>query len=171
MGSSQKDIELSPVKSDDNKQENRPHVLVQNYNAPVNDEEDVIIGRFRKISSAKSMAATNGNIQYPAESSKSEDIEAGLHFKKEISEKDKLLPNPKSDVVDTLHPKSPVAKSSFRDMEKPSRFKDHPSATRFKRASPTFLSSPKTVARNLLIDMREVAAIFNMAEHILVLTE
>ncbi|XP_045538736.1 bumetanide-sensitive sodium-(potassium)-chloride cotransporter [Papilio machaon] len=132
MGSSQKDIELSPVKSDDNKQENKPNVLVQNYNAPVNDEEDVIIGRFRKISSAKSMAATNGNIQYPAESSKSEDIEAGLHFKKEISEKDKLLPNPKSDVVDTLHPKSPVAKSSFRDMEKPSRFKDHPSATRFK---------------------------------------
>ncbi|XP_013170023.1 PREDICTED: bumetanide-sensitive sodium-(potassium)-chloride cotransporter isoform X2 [Papilio xuthus] len=132
MASSQKDIELSPVKSDDNKQENKPHVVVQNYNAPVNDEEDVIIGRFRKISSAKSMAATNGNIQYPAESSKTEDIEAGLHFKKESSEKEKLLPNPQSDVVDTLHPKSPVTKSSFRDMEKPSRFRDHPSATRFK---------------------------------------
>lgn len=132
MGSSQKDIELSPVKSDDNKHESKPHVLVQSYNAPVNDEEDVIIGRFRKISSAKSMAATNGNIQYPAESSKTEDIEAGLHFKKESSEKDKLLPIAQSDVSDTLRPKSPVTKSSFRDMEKPSRFKDHPSATRFK---------------------------------------
>ncbi|CAH2048981.1 unnamed protein product, partial [Iphiclides podalirius] len=129
MGSPQKDIELSPVKSQLNQNK---HVLVEKVNVPASDEEDVIIGRFRKISSAKSMAATNGNIQYPAESIKYDDIEAGLQFKKETSENDSLLPNDNIEGALALHSRSPVTKSSFRDMDKPSRFKDQPSATRFK---------------------------------------
>ncbi|CAG4955548.1 unnamed protein product [Parnassius apollo] len=109
----------------------KPHVPTEKLNIPVNDEEDVIIGRFRKISSAKSMAATNGNIQYPSESSKNGDIEAGLHFKKEITEQDKLLPDMINERTSMLRSDSPVTKSSIRDVEKPSRFKDQPSATRF----------------------------------------
>ncbi|XP_072938252.1 bumetanide-sensitive sodium-(potassium)-chloride cotransporter isoform X2 [Epargyreus clarus] len=124
MSSKQKDIEMSPVKGEGTSSK-VPEVV------PVNDEEDVIIGRFRKISSAKSMAATNGNIQYPTEIPKIDiDVESGLQFKvKESSETDKLL-----DVVtngNIVQTKSPVTKSSFRDVEKPSRFKDQPSTTRF----------------------------------------
>lgn len=129
MSSAQKDIELSPVKSE--MKQNR-HVPVEKIDVPASDEEDVIIGRFRKISSAKSMAATNGNIQYPAESMKNDDVEAGLHFRKETTEKDRLLPNDISEGALVMHSRSPVTKSSFRDMDKPSRFKDQPSATRFK---------------------------------------
>lgn len=127
MGSSQKDIELSPVKPAGTS------VGQDKLNVPVNDEEDVIIGRFRKISSAKSMAATNGNIQYPSEVPfRSEDAEAGLQFKtKEPEEKDKLLSELVTNGAAVVKPKAPVTKSSFRDVEKPSRFRDQPSATRF----------------------------------------
>lgn len=127
MGSSQKDIELSPVTGLGNSSKSGP----EKVNITVNDEEDVIIGRFRKISSAKSMAATNGNIQYPSEVVKSEvDVESGLHFKAKEPEKDKLLPENVSN-GEVVRSKSPVTKSSFRDIEKPSRFKDQPSTTRF----------------------------------------
>ncbi|CAH1637162.1 unnamed protein product [Spodoptera littoralis] len=130
MGTPQKDIELSPVKSEGN-----ISTLPEKLNLPVNDEEDVIIGRFRKISSAKSMAATNGNIQYPSAADvpmRSEDVEAGLQFKtREPGEKDRLLPESATNGSVTVQSRSPVTKSSFRDIEKPSRFKDQPSATRF----------------------------------------
>lgn len=130
MGTPQKDIELSPVKPEAN-----TSTAPEKLNVPVNDEEDVIIGRFRKISSAKSMAATNGNIQYPTAAelpSRSEDVEAGLHFKtRDPGEKDRLLPEGVSNGSVTVQTRSPVTKSSFRDVEKPSRFKDQPSATRF----------------------------------------
>lgn len=135
MSSQQKDIELSPVKAGTSP---KPPEPVETLHLPVNDEEDVIIGRFRKISSAKSMAATNGNIQYPAELlPKPEDLESGLHFKnKEAGEKDRLLADPVVNGGVIVQPaKSPMTKSSFRDMEKPSRFKDHPSATRFQVSS------------------------------------
>lgn len=112
--SAQKDVEMTELKS----------------NVP--DEEDVIIGRFRKISSAKSMAATNGNIQYPTEVTKSEDVEAGIQFRAR-DEKDRPL-SPKLASVDSA--RSQLTKSSFRDVEKPSRFKDHPSATRFQVPMP-----------------------------------
>ncbi|XP_037292359.1 bumetanide-sensitive sodium-(potassium)-chloride cotransporter isoform X2 [Manduca sexta] len=128
--SSPKDIELSPVKTEAQPSA-CPSVLKSNI-PPVTDEEDVIIGRFRKISSAKSMAATNGNIQYPTEIPvRSDDVEAGLQFKKDPGEKDKLLPEPVTNGALSVQSKSPVTKSSFRDVEKPSRFKDQPSATRF----------------------------------------
>ncbi|XP_063894987.1 bumetanide-sensitive sodium-(potassium)-chloride cotransporter [Helicoverpa armigera] len=130
MGSPQKDIELSPVKP-----EAHASTAAEKLNVPVNDEEDVIIGRFRKISSAKSMAATNGNIQYPTATdlpARSDDVEAGLQFRtREPGEKDRLLPEGVSNGSVTIQSRSPVTKSSFRDMEKPSRFKDQPSATRF----------------------------------------
>ncbi|XP_053611514.1 bumetanide-sensitive sodium-(potassium)-chloride cotransporter isoform X2 [Plodia interpunctella] len=128
MGSPQKDIELSPVKLD-----NKSSVPAERLALPLNDEEDIIIGRFRKISSAKSMAATNGNIQYPTElPSKSEDVEVGLQFRtKEPGEKDRLLAEAPINGPKIVASVSPVTKSSFRDVEKPSRFKDHPSATRF----------------------------------------
>ena len=123
MATSHKDIELSPVNTQPDN--NKPAA-----NVPVHDEEDVIIGRFRKISSAKSMAATNGNIQYPSEIIRSDtDLEAGLQFRAKEGEKDKLLDTITNGAV--LRPKSPVTKSSFRDVEKPSRFKDQPSTTRF----------------------------------------
>ncbi|XP_039758585.1 bumetanide-sensitive sodium-(potassium)-chloride cotransporter isoform X1 [Pararge aegeria] len=126
MGSSQKDIELSPVSTVPNSSKAAEKVTIS-----VNDEEDVIIGRFRKISSAKSMAATNGNIQYPSEVIKSDvDVESGLHFRAKEAEKDKLLPDSVSN-GGLVRSKSPVTKSSFRDIEKPSRFKDQPSTTRF----------------------------------------
>ncbi|KAL0821329.1 hypothetical protein ABMA28_005921 [Loxostege sticticalis] len=137
MSSQQKDIELSPVKAGTSP---KPPEPVETLHLPVNDEEDVIIGRFRKISSAKSMAATNGNIQYPAELlPKPEDLESGLHFKnKEAGEKDRLLADPVVNGGVIVQPaKSPMTKSSFRDMEKPSRFKDHPSATRFQMEDKT----------------------------------
>lgn len=127
MGSPQKDIELSPVKPEAN-----TSTASEKLSVPVNDEEDVIIGRFRKISSAKSMAATNGNIQYPTAADvplRSDDLESGLHFKSSPGEKDRLLPDANGSV--TVLSRSPVTKSSFRDVEKPSRFKDQPSATRF----------------------------------------
>lgn len=129
MSSPQKDIELSPVKGENSKA-NEPAESLQ---VPVNDEEDVIIGRFRKISSAKSMAATNGNIQYPSEVlPKCEDVESGLHFKsKEAGERDRLLEPVGNGGVIVQSTRSPMTKSSFRDMEKPSRFKDQPSTTRF----------------------------------------
>uniref|UniRef100_A0A2H1V406 SFRICE_003407 n=1 Tax=Spodoptera frugiperda TaxID=7108 RepID=A0A2H1V406_SPOFR len=130
MSTPQKDIELSPVKPDAN-----TSTAPEKLNLPVNDEEDVIIGRFRKISSAKSMAATNGNIQYPSAADvpmRSEDVEAGLQFKtREPGEKDRLLPESATNGSVTVQSRSPVTKSSFRDIEKPSRFKDQPSATRF----------------------------------------
>lgn len=110
--SAQKDVEMTELKS----------------NVP-DDQEDVIIGRFRKISSAKSMAATNGNIQYPTEVSRSDDVEAGIQFRAR-DEKDRLL-TPKLDSVESSSSRSQLTKSSFRDVEKPSRFKDQPSATRF----------------------------------------
>lgn len=128
MGSPQKDIELSPVKT-----EVISSIPAEILNVPVTDEEDVIIGRFRKISSAKSMAATNGNIQYPTEvPARSDDAESGIQFRtKEAGEKDRLLPEGPSNGA-LIIPRSPnVTKSSFRDIEKPSRFKDQPSATRF----------------------------------------
>ncbi|XP_032514498.1 bumetanide-sensitive sodium-(potassium)-chloride cotransporter [Danaus plexippus] len=132
MESNPKDIELSPVNSSpDNSRSAR-----EKFITPANDEEDVIIGRFRKISSAKSMAATNGNIQYPSEIIRNEaDVEAGLQFKVKECEKERLLPEPSDSNVVVL-PKSPVTKSSFRDMEKPSRFKDQPSTTRFQMENP-----------------------------------
>ncbi|CAF4829096.1 unnamed protein product [Pieris macdunnoughi] len=123
MSSQQKDIELSPVKVE----------LAQKKQVPesghhVDDEEDIIIGRFRKISSAKSMAATNGNIQYPTDLPKPEvDLEAGLQFKTSSDTKNQLEKSNHG----TRTRKMPVTKSSFRDIEKPSRFKDQPSATRF----------------------------------------
>ncbi|XP_038222026.1 bumetanide-sensitive sodium-(potassium)-chloride cotransporter isoform X2 [Zerene cesonia] len=124
MGSQQKDIELSPVRVEMDPNRQAPG----NLNGQANDEEDVIIGRFRKISSAKSMAATNGNIQYPTDLPKPDtDVEAGLHFRAK-DESDKLLDKPNHG---ELMRKSPVTKSSFRDIEKPSRFKDQPSTTRF----------------------------------------
>lgn len=129
MGSPQKDIELSPVKP-----EAHTSTASEKLNVPVNDEEDVIIGRFRKISSAKSMAATNGNIQYPTAADvplRSEDLEAGLHFRSSPGEKDRLLSDGESNGSVTVQSRSPLTKSSFRDVEKPSRFKDQPSATRF----------------------------------------
>lgn len=130
MSSPQKDIELSPVKAENSSKTQEPAESLQ---VPVNDEEDVIIGRFRKISSAKSMAATNGNIQYPSEViPKMDDSESGLHFKsREPGEKDRLLDPVTNGAVIVQPAKSPMTKSSFRDMEKPSRFKDQPSTTRF----------------------------------------
>lgn len=126
MSSSQKDIELSPVKPLPN-----TSAAPDKLSVPA-DEEDVIIGRFRKISSAKSMAATNGNIQYPDLPLRHEDAEAGLQFKnKDASEKEKLLSELVTNGAAIIQPRSPVTKSSFRDVEKPSRFKDQPSATRF----------------------------------------
>lgn len=129
MGSPQKDIELSPVKPEANTSSAGEKLNVP----PVNDEEDVIIGRFRKISSAKSMAATNGNIQYPTDiPARSDDPESGIQFRtKESGEKDRLLPDSVTNGTIAVHSRSPVTKSSFRDVEKPSRFKDQPSATRF----------------------------------------
>ncbi|XP_028166446.1 bumetanide-sensitive sodium-(potassium)-chloride cotransporter-like [Ostrinia furnacalis] len=138
MTSPQKDIELSPVKTETGA--SKPAEPAETLHVPVNDEEDVIIGRFRKISSAKSMAATNGNIQYPSEViPKSEDVESGLHFKsREAGEKDRLLVDPVSNGGVVVQPtKSPMTKSSFRDMEKPSRFKDQPSTTRFQMEDKT----------------------------------
>ncbi|XP_052752260.1 bumetanide-sensitive sodium-(potassium)-chloride cotransporter-like isoform X2 [Galleria mellonella] len=134
MGSRQKDIELSPVRTEGsgNSSKTPTQNAAEKLAVPVNDEEDVIIGRFRKISSAKSMAATNGNIQYPSEvTPKGEDVEAGLHFNaKESTEKDRLLSDTNGAAV--VQPStSPLTKSSFRDVEKPSRFRDQPSATRF----------------------------------------
>ncbi|XP_075979539.1 sodium chloride cotransporter 69 isoform X2 [Anticarsia gemmatalis] len=128
MGSPQKDIEMSPVKPEVNSS-----TVAEILNVPVTDEEDVIIGRFRKISSAKSMAATNGNIQYPTDMpSRSEDLEAGIQFRtKEAGEKDRLLPESAANGAVITQRSPNVTKSSFRDMEKPSRFKDQPSATRF----------------------------------------
>lgn len=128
MGTPQKDIEMSPVKPEAN-----TSTAAEKLNVPVNDEEDVIIGRFRKISSAKSMAATNGNIQYPSDvPARSDDVESGLHFRtRDAGEKDRLLPDSVSNGAVTVQSRSPVTKSSFRDVEKPSRFKDQPSATRF----------------------------------------
>lgn len=124
MSSPEKDIELSPVKTDPNPIK-IPGGVTEKLKVAVDDEEDVIIGRFRKISSAKSMAATNGNIQYPTDlPPRSDDIEAGLQMRKNPSERDKLLEN-------SVEVKNQVTKSSFRDMEKPSRFKDQPSTTRF----------------------------------------
>lgn len=124
MSSPEKDIELSPVKTDLNPIKT-PGGVTEKLKVAVDDEEDVIIGRFRKISSAKSMAATNGNIQYPTDlPPRSDDIEAGLHMRKDPSERDTLLEN-------SMEVKNQVTKSSFRDMEKPSRFKDQPSTTRF----------------------------------------
>ncbi|XP_063368078.1 bumetanide-sensitive sodium-(potassium)-chloride cotransporter-like [Cydia amplana] len=127
MSSPEKDIELSPVKSDPNPS---GPALPEKLNVPIDDEEDVIIGRFRKISSAKSMAATNGQIQYPSDITVKldGDTESGLQFKKEPGEKDKLL-EPNNGVV--MQRKTPVTKSSFRDIEKPSRFRNQQSATRF----------------------------------------
>ncbi|KAL4717070.1 hypothetical protein ACJJTC_016957 [Scirpophaga incertulas] len=133
MGTPQKDIEMSPVKTDGTNAQTS-----DNLHVPVNDEEDVIIGRFRKISSAKSMAATNGNIQYPSEVlTRSDDLEAGLHFRtRETNEKDKLLPGAPN--AGYMQPsKSSLTKSSFRDIEKPSRFKDQPSTTRFQMEEKT----------------------------------
>ncbi|XP_060804518.1 bumetanide-sensitive sodium-(potassium)-chloride cotransporter [Amyelois transitella] len=129
MASPQKDIELSPVKTDA-----KSSVPAERLAVPLNDEEDVIIGRFRKISSAKSMAATNGNIQYPELSlpSRSDDVEVGLQFRaKDAGERDRLLADGPANGPVIVAAASPVTKSSFRDIEKPSRFKDHPSATRF----------------------------------------
>ncbi|CAK1541996.1 unnamed protein product [Leptosia nina] len=124
MGSQQKDIELSPVKVENNS--NKQALDLQNTQD--NDEEDVIIGRFRKISSAKSMAATNGNIQYPTDLPKPEiDIENGLQFK--VREENENLGDKSNNPIRTR--KTPITKSSFRDIEKPSRFRDQPSATRF----------------------------------------
>lgn len=124
MSSPEKDIELSPVKTDPNPIKT-PGGMTDKLKVAVDDEEDVIIGRFRKISSAKSMAATNGNIQYPTDlPPRSDDIEAGLQMRKDPCERDKLLEN-------SVEVKNQVTKSSFRDMEKPSRFKDQPSTTRF----------------------------------------
>lgn len=127
MGTPQKDIELSPVKPATS------NPTPDRLNVPVNDEEDVIIGRFRKISSAKSMAATNGNIQYPSEvPPKSEDMDSGLHFRaKDPGENDRLLSELMTNGAAIVQPRPSVTKSSFRDVEKPSRFKDQPSATRF----------------------------------------
>ncbi|XP_049871575.1 bumetanide-sensitive sodium-(potassium)-chloride cotransporter isoform X2 [Pectinophora gossypiella] len=131
MSSPEKDIELSPVKSEATASANTNKS--EKLKVPLDDEEDVIIGRFRKISSAKSMAATNGNIQYPSDIPfRSDDVEAGLQLRKdkEICERDKLLAESVNEGgVDSL--KSQVTKSSFRDTEKPSRFRDQPSATRF----------------------------------------
>lgn len=124
MGSQQKDIELSPVKAEIAPKKEISEAVTSRED----DEEDIIIGRFRKISSAKSMAATNGNIQYPTDLPKPEiDIEAGLQFK---TRKDNETLLEKSNHVPRTR-KTPVTKSSFRDIEKPSRFKDQPSTTRF----------------------------------------
>lgn len=126
MGTPQKDMELSPIKSEANTSKNLapPDMNKQ-------DEEDVIIGRFRKISSAKSMAATNGNIQYPTDALRSDaDIESGIQFRnRDDAERDKLLNMDQGGVVEPA--RHQLTKSSFRDVEKPSRFKDQPSATRF----------------------------------------
>lgn len=128
MSLQQDNIELSPVKNDT---KTNKSLAPPDKNGAA-DEEDVIIGRFRKISSAKSMAATNGNIQYPTEvnTRQDADLESGLQFRvKDAGERDKLLIPNKSVTVEPS--KSQVTKSSFRDVEKPSRFKDQPSATRF----------------------------------------
>lgn len=124
MSSPEKDIELSPVKTDPNPIKSHGGVM-DKLKVAADDEEEVVIGRFRKISSAKSMAATNGNIQYPSDiPPRSDDMEAGLQMRKEPCERDKLLEN-------SMEVKNQVTKSSFRDIEKPSRFKDQPSTTRF----------------------------------------
>ncbi|KAI5643912.1 amino acid permease domain-containing protein [Phthorimaea operculella] len=121
MGSPEKDMELNPVNGASSKP---PENKLQ---LPMNDEEDVIIGRFRKISSAKSMAATNGNIQYPTDlpPPRPDDLESGLHLRRDAVEREKLLSG--SEAADA---KVQITKSSFRDVEKPSRFRNA-SATRF----------------------------------------
>lgn len=134
MSSSHKDIELIPMKGEGTT--NATTLSTQKPTLPTTDEEDVIIGRFRKISSAKSMAATNGNIQYPTEVPvRNEDVESGLEFKTKEFEKEKLLSELVTNGIAIVQPRSPVTKSSFRDMEKPSRFKDQPSTTRFQVSS------------------------------------
>lgn len=124
MSSPEKDIELSPVKTDPSPIKNLGSMM-DKLKVAVDDDEEIVIGRFRKISSAKSMAATNGNIQYPTDMPpRNEDMEAGLQMRKDPCERDKLLEN-------SVEVKNQVTKSSFRDMEKPSRFRDQPSTTRF----------------------------------------
>ncbi|KOB66953.1 Uncharacterized protein OBRU01_20520 [Operophtera brumata] len=121
MGSSQKDIELSPVKPLPN-----TSAASDKLSVPA-DEEDVIIGRFRKISSAKSMAATNGNIQYPDLPLRHEDAEAGLQFKlKEAGEKEKLLSEFVTNGAVVIQPESSVTKSSFRDSTETRDCPDNP---------------------------------------------
>ncbi|KAJ2949379.1 hypothetical protein O0L34_g15291 [Tuta absoluta] len=121
MGSPEKDIELNSAPAGSSKPGDKLRL-------PLTDEEDVIIGRFRKISSAKSMAATNGNIQYPIDlpPPRPDDLESGLHLKRDALEREKLLSG--DEAADA---KVQITKSSFRDVEKPSRFRDLPSATRF----------------------------------------
>jgi hypothetical protein len=91
-------------------------------------ESDVVIGRFRKISSAKNMAPTNGGAKPPP--AEPDDPEAGLLLKP--------LGNGSLDhdqdgfeqVTETKN-RTKITKSSFRNTEKPSRFKNNPSTTRF----------------------------------------
>lgn len=121
-------IELSPLKSSAKSSKS-----FDKLNQSLTDEEDVIIGRFRKISSAKSMAATNGNTQYPSENSRNEDMAKDSS----PGEVHKLLPSPDSGSGNFIG--SAATKSSFRNIEKPSRFRDQPSATRFKDIKVTFI--------------------------------
>ncbi|GBP30316.1 hypothetical protein EVAR_27930_1 [Eumeta japonica] len=130
----QNGVELNSIKSKPNINSTEEKTD-SNLTAP-DLEEDVIIGRFRKISSAKSMAATNGNVHYPVESAPrlDNDLESGIHGKsKEATEHDKLLSVSQKPVL--TESKLPLTKSSFRDVEKPSRFKDQPSITRFQMNS------------------------------------
>ncbi|XP_048484442.1 bumetanide-sensitive sodium-(potassium)-chloride cotransporter [Plutella xylostella] len=146
MASEKKDIEMSPMKGDASTSK---IATPDNLAVPAkDDEEDVIIGRFRKISSAKSMAATNGNIQYPVDipAARDADVEQGLQFKSNnsnSSEKEKLIAEVTNGAVPVKTAKGPVTKSSFRDVEKPSRFRDQPSATRFQSMPPFYSSLEK----------------------------
>lgn len=120
-----KPIEMEPLKQ---QQGNQPE-----------PKSDVVIGRFRKISSAKSMANTNGSLrlsEFPA--TDNEDPESGLVFAVSETDGGQADSDKFVDVVDEkpkpkITPASGrgvITKSSFRNTDKPSRFKNNPS-TRF----------------------------------------
>lgn len=103
--------------------------------SPDGKTSDVVIGRFRKISSAKSMANTNGGPKYPdVPPVENEDPEAGLVLKPvgngSVDDRDKFAEVSENTTL-TNSNKSKITKSSFRNTEKPSRFKNMPSTTRF----------------------------------------
>lgn len=140
-----KSIEMEHLKNNGNK-EKSDHLTVDN-SVNKNTEVPEIIGRFRKISSAKNMSNNNGNAklnEFPVtEKIDGDDAEAGLTFKAgdgmpttvanptsdeadkfiEVSEKVKIVPS--------VGNRAKITKSSFRNTDKPSRFKDNPSTTRF----------------------------------------
>lgn len=121
----------------------KPIEMEQLKNKKADDQpegkNDVVIGRFRKVSSAKSMANTNGGARYPVEfPAEGEDPETGLvfgdddgpHFGPHSDTDNFTRVDEKPVKIAPTSGRPVITKSSFRNTEKPSRFKNHPS-TRF----------------------------------------